>query len=407
MSGAWAWVGVSTVGLALSLLVTWWLHRERSFGCALTPGGRPPANAPLIAVIVPARNEARNIRRCVEALLAQDYPNYAVYVVDDCSTDATPAILAELAAREARLTVIQASPLPPGWAGKPHALVLGVRAAGAAAGWYCFVDADTFARPGLLTAAYATAQAHGAALFSVFTRQALGTFWERTVMPLVFSALAVGFPPSKVNDPARPEAIANGQFILIERGAYAAVGGHAALRGSVTEDKDLAEAVKRSGRRLLIADGRALVETRMYTSLPELWEGWTKNIYLGLQGRLGLLLFGAGVALSGALALPGWLLAGALWAALGGGLPAALVLAEALLAALVIVAVRARVSALFEIPPSYALTLPLGALVFAAMMATSALRGLSGRGVRWKGRVYGGPAGSEPGDADRPTLPEP
>ena len=397
-AAAWAWVGLSTVGLAVSLWVTWWLHRERAFGYTLTPGATSPADAPRIAVIVPARNEARNIRRCVEALLAQDYPNYAVYVIDDRSTDATPAILAELAARDPRLVVIQAPPLPAGWAGKPHALVQGVRAAGAAAGWYCFVDADTFAQPGLLTAAYTAAQSHGAALFSLFTRQALGTFWERTVMPLVFSALAVGFPPSKVNDPARPEAIANGQFILIERGAYEAVGGHTALRGSITEDKDLAERVKRSGRRLLIADGRALVETRMYTSLPEMWEGWTKNIYLGLQGRFGLLLFGALVALSGALALPGWLLAGGLWLALGGGLPALIVLAEALLAALVIVAVRARVSVLFEIPAIYALTLPLGALIFAAMMATSALRGLSGRGVRWKGRLYGGPAGSEKGE---------
>ena len=395
----WFWIGLSTFCLLSSLLVTWWLHRERAFGLAVTPamaalGGR----GPFIAVIVPARNEARNIRRCVEALLAQTYPNYAVYVVDDRSTDGTGAILAELAARDPRLTVIHAQPLPAGWAGKPHALVQGVKAAGPRAAWYCFIDADTFAQPTLLAASYAAAQAHSVALLSLFTRQALGTFWEKTVMPLVFSALAVGFPPSKVNDPTRPEAIANGQFILIERGAYEAVGGHAALYNSITEDKDLAERIKRGGRRLVLADGRALVETRMYTSLAEMWEGWTKNIYLGLQGRLGLLLFGALVALTGALALPAWLLAGALWLAQGGGLPAAIVLAEALLAWMMLTLVRARVSVLFEIAPWYALTLPLGALIFAAMMATSALRGLSGRGVRWKGRLYNGPAGSEKGE---------
>lgn len=400
----WFWIGLSTCFLISSLLVTWWLHHERTFGLALTPGmAALGGNGPFIAVIVPARNEARNIRRCVEALLAQTYPNYGVYVVDDRSTDGTGAILAELAARDPRLTVIQAQPLPAGWAGKPHALVQGVkaagtRAAGARAAWYCFVDADTFAQPELLAASFGAAQVHGAALFSLFTRQALGTFWEKTVMPLVFSALAVGFPPRQVNDPARPEAIANGQFILIERGAYEAVGGHAALYNSITEDKDLAERVKRGGHRLVLADGRALVETRMYTSLAEMWEGWTKNIYLGLQGRMGLLLFGALVALTGALALPAWLLAGALWLAQGGGLPAAVVLAEALLAWLVLTLVRARVSVLFEIAPWYALTLPLGALIFAAMMATSALRGLSGRGVRWKGRLYNGPAGSEKGE---------
>lgn len=395
----WFWVGLSTVFLISSLVVTWWLHHEREFGLALTPPRAPlPADSPFIAVIVPARNEARNIRRCVAALLAQTYPNYAVYVVDDRSTDGTSAILAELAARDPRLTVIHAAPLPAGWAGKPHALVQGVRAAGAQPAWYCFVDADTFAQPELLAASYAAAQTHGAALFSVFTRQALGTFWEKVVMPLVFSALAVGFPPRQVNDPARPEAIANGQYILIARAAYEAVGGHAALYNSITEDKGLAERIKRGGHRLVLADGRALVETRMYTSLAELWEGWTKNIYLGLQGRMGLLLFGAAVALTGALALPGWLLAGALWLALGGGWPAAVVLGQALLAALVLLLVRARVSVLFEIAPGYALTLPLGALIFAGMMATSALRGLSGRGVRWKGRLYHGPAGSEKGE---------
>ncbi len=395
----WLWITLSTLGLVSSLAVTWWMHRGRQFGLTVTPGQTAPAgDRPFIAVIAPARNEARNIRRCVEGLLAQDYANFAVYVVDDRSTDATPAILAELAARDPRLTVVRAAPLPPGWAGKPHALVEGVQAAGERAAWYCFVDADTFAEPALLSASYAAAQVHGAALFSLFTRQELGTFWEKVVMPLVFSALAVGFPPERVNDPARPEAVANGQYILIERGAYEAVGGHTALRGSITEDKDLAELIKRSGRRLVLADGRALVHTRMYTSLAELWEGWTKNIYLGLQGRLGLLLFGALTALTGALALPGWLLAGALWLALGGGLPAAIVLAEALLAWLVLTVVRARVSQLLGISPWYAITLPLGALIFAAMMLTSAARGVSGRGVRWKGRLYGGPAGSEPGE---------
>jgi hypothetical protein len=175
------------------------------------------------------------------------------------------------------------------------------------------------------------------------------------------------------------------------------VGGHAALTNSITEDKDLAERIKRGGRRLVLADGRALVETRMYTSLPEMWEGWTREHLPGLQGRMGLAVRGAGSA-HGALALPAWLLAGALWLAQGGGLPAAVVLAEALLAWLVLTLVRARVSVLFEIAPWYAVTLPLGALIFAAMMATSALRGLSGRGVRWKGRLYNGPAGSEKGE---------
>jgi chlorobactene glucosyltransferase len=384
------WLLLSTAALAFSLALTWWLHRHHRFGLEVTPSASAlGGDGPLISVIVPARNEARNIRRCVEGLLAQSYPKAEVIVVDDRSTDATPALLAELAAAHARLRLVAGEPLPPGWAGKPHALVQGVAAASARAEWYCFVDADTFARPALLAAAYAAAQAHGADLLSLFTFQELGTFWEKVVMPIVFSALAVGFPPQRVNDPARREAIANGQFILVRRGPYEAVGGHAALFNSIIEDKALAENVKRAGYNLLLADGRRLASTRMYTSLAELWQGWTKNIYLGLQGRRGLMLLGAVTALAGALALPAWLLAGLAWLALGGGLWAGGVVLQALLAWAYVIAARAEVAQALGISRLYALTLPLGALLFAGMMLESTLRGLTGRGVAWKGRVYG------------------
>jgi chlorobactene glucosyltransferase len=300
--------------------------------------------------------------------------------------------------------VVGGEPLPPGWAGKPHALVQGVRAADPRAAWLCFVDADTFAQPDLLAGAYAAAEVHQADMFSLFTRQALGTFWEKVVMPLVFSALAVGFPPERVNDPARPEAVANGQFILIRRAAYEAVGGHAALFNSITEDKDLAERVKRAGLRLLLADGRAVAETRMYTSLPELWEGWTKNIYLGLQGRLGLLLFGALTTLTGALVLPGWLLAGLLWWAAGGAPWAGLVTLEAVVAWAALLAARAQVSRELGLSPLYAFTLPLGALLLAGMMLASTWNGVSGRGVRWKGRTYPSAAAGDAEDREAPEA---
>jgi glycosyltransferase involved in cell wall biosynthesis len=401
------WIILSSLALIGSLTLTWWLHRFHRFGLRVTPGMAALAgNGPLIAVIVPARNEARNIRRCVEGLLAQRYPNLIVIVVDDGSTDDTPQVLAELASRPnppapfpwregggigpgghpPKLRVVRGEPLPPGWAGKPHALMQGVRAAPPESAWYCFVDADTFAEPNLIGAAYAAALAHGADMLSLFTYQELSSFWERVIMPLVFSALAVGFPPDRVNDPARREAVANGQFIFIRRAAYEAVGGHAALRGSIVEDKVLAENVKRAGLRLILADGRTLARTRMYTGLAEVWQGWTKNIYLGLDGRLPLLIIGIITTLAGALFLPGWLIAGAAWLAAGGGLPAVIVTAQAALTWLAVALVRTEVSHELGISRWYALTLPLGAAIFAAMMLTSALRGR--RGVRWKGRTY-------------------
>lgn len=381
------WLALSTLGVVAGSVLTWWLHRVRGLGIQVRPGAAAAGGGgPLISVIVPARNEARNIERCVTALLAQTYQNYEVIVVDDRSTDDTGQILARLASADPRLRLVPGQPLPPGWAGKPHALAQGVAAARGE--WLCFVDADTYARPEALAATYATAQAYQADLFSILTGQKLGTFWEKVVMPVVLSGLAFGFPPERVNDPRRPEAVANGQYLLIRRKVYDAVGGHTALRASLVEDKDLAEAVKHAGYRLVLADGQELAETRMYTSLGEVWEGWTKNMFLGLQGRPWLLALGAVASLAGALALPAWPLAGLIWLARGGGWPALGVSVEAAAVWGLVLYARALVAQGLKISPWYALSLPLGAGIFAAMMLTSTLRVVTGKGVVWKGRTY-------------------
>ena len=381
------WLVISTLGLAAGAVLTWWLHRFQGLGIQVRPGAAAGGGGgPLISIIVPARNEARNIERCLSALLAQTYRNFEVIVVDDGSTDGTGEILSRLAAGQPRLRVLAGEPLPAGWAGKPHALSQGVAAARGE--WLLFVDADTFTRPPALAATYATAQAYQADLFSILTGQKLGTFWEKVVMPVVLSGLAFGFPPERVNDPKRPDAVANGQFILIRRKVYDAVGGHSALRASLVEDKALAEAVKHAGYRLVLADGQELAETRMYTSLGELWEGWTKNMFLGLQGRPWLLALGALTSLAGALALPAWLLAGLIWLARGGGPAAVVVVAEAAAVWALVLYARARVSLSLKISPWYALSLPLGAGIFAAIMITSTVRVMSGKGVVWKGRTY-------------------
>jgi chlorobactene glucosyltransferase len=347
----------------------------------------PPEPTELISVIVPARDEARNIRRCVQALLAQTYPNYEIIVVDDRSSDETPAILAALQQEHpGRLQVVSGGDLPPGWAGKPHALHLGVQQARGE--WLCFVDADTFAGTELLAAAFISAQTQQADLFTLLTDQELGSFWEKVILPLVFTALSFGFPAEQVNDPDRPEAIANGQFILIRRSVYAAVGGHAAVRDRIAEDKALAEQVKRGGYRLIVADGRRVASTRMYTRFAEIWEGWTKNIFLGMRDRLGLLLFGAFVGLVAALLLPVWLLGGLYWFLSTGATGAELVAFQALALWAYLIYWRVRASLAFKISPFYAFTLPLGALIFTAMMFTSAYKVLSGQGVTWKDRTY-------------------
>ncbi len=378
---------LSTAGAILALALIRWIHSRVDIEPVVAPQTLPAsAPAPLISILVPARNEARNIHRCVTSLLAQSYPRFELIVIDDHSDDETGAILAEIAAQHPRLRVIQGKPLPPGWAGKPHALHQGAQAARGE--WLCFVDADTFAHPDLIASAYLAAREHRADLLTLLTDQELGSFWEKVVLPLVFIGLSFGFPVACVNDPDCPAAIANGQFILIRRPVYQAIGGHAAVRQRIDEDKALAEATKGAGYRLILADGRQVARTRMYTSLAEMWEGWTKNIYLGLQDRLWLLGFGATMALAGALALPLWLLAGASWLVGGGGSPALAVTTEAALVWAYLLFWRVQGARSMRIHPAYALTLPLGAAVFAAMMFASTWKVLSGRGVTWKGRVY-------------------
>jgi chlorobactene glucosyltransferase len=378
---------VSSIGLLVGLGITYWLHSQYHLDIIARPVPPPEGEAPLVSVVVPARNEARNIRRCIQGLLAQDYPDLEVIVVDDRSTDETGHILAEIkAAGIHNLHILQGKDLPPDWAGKPHALAQGV--VPARGQWLCFVDADTFGAPGLITAVMAQAQEHQADLFTILTQQELGSFWEKVILPLVFTALSVGFSPRRVNDPRYPDAIANGQFILIRRAVYEALGGHEAIRNEIVEDKALAQRVKSGGYRLLVGDGRLVARTRMYTRFAEIWEGWTKNIYLGMRDRLGLLLFGALVGLVGALVLPGWLVGGVLVFQNTAHPLAAVIAGQALILWMALIYARARASRGFGISAWYAFSLPLGAAVFTAMMFASAFKVISGRGVTWKGRRY-------------------
>jgi chlorobactene glucosyltransferase len=380
----------STLLFFAALIIIVWIHNQYYLDIVVRPSP-PPAisKAPLISICIPARNEAHNIRKCVVAALGQDYPKIEVIVLDDRSTDATLTQLKEIASQDSRLIPISGSDLPEGWAGKPHALF---QASAVARGeWLCFVDADTFLNPEAISSCYAKAIETKADLFTVMTRQILGSFWEKVVMPLVMTALSVGFSPRKVNDPSRRDAIANGQFIMIKRAVYDAIGGHESVKDQITEDKAISERVKWNGHRLVVADGMQVLSTRMYTSLPSMWEGWTKNIYLGLRDHPSMLLlgaFGALLALTVALFLPIWPVLGLLLYSKTGDVLALIIIAQALLVFAILIMMRARVARIMKISAWYAWTTPLGAGVFAAMMLTSAWKVISGTGVTWKGRLY-------------------
>lgn len=230
--------------------------------------------SPAVSVIVPARNEEACLAACLESLAAQQGIAFETIVVDDGSTDRTREIAQSFAA----VRVISAGEPPAGSSGKCNAAFAGAREARAP--WLLFTDADTVHKPGSLARCVAEAEQHGAALLSLSPEQEVRGFWEQAVMPVIFAELACTYRPAEVCDPASPAAAANGQYLLIRRGAYDAVGGHRAVAYTLLEDVALARAAKRAGYPIRFRFGGEAVRTRMYRSWRQLKEGWTKNLAL-------------------------------------------------------------------------------------------------------------------------------
>ena len=229
---------------------------------------------PAVSVIVPARNEEACLGACLQSLVTQADVKFEIIVVDDGSTDRTR----EIASSFAQVRVASAGALSEGWSGKNNAMAAGARQARGE--WLLFTDADTVHLPGSLAGSVREAGERGAALLSYSPQQEVHGFLEKVVMPVIFGELALAYRPSKVSDPASPVAAANGQYLLISRAAYDAVGGHAAVASSLLEDVALARMVKASGRRIFFRYGGDVVRTRMYRSFSQLCEGWSKNLAL-------------------------------------------------------------------------------------------------------------------------------
>ncbi|MFZ0707559.1 MAG: glycosyltransferase [Candidatus Korobacteraceae bacterium] len=235
-----------------------------------------------VSVIVPARDEEANLANCLQSLVEQQGVSCDVIVVDDHSSDRTREI-----AQSFPVQVIEADPLPAGWSGKCNACWSGAKVA--TGKWLLFTDADTRHSPTSIASGLREAEEHGAALLSFSPKQEVHSLAERALMPVIFAELAVTFRPREVSDPASPVAAANGQYLLIRRDAYDAVGGHAAVAQATLDDVELARKVKSAGYRLQfrVSD---VVSTRMYRSFPQMWEGWTKNLVLLFPNARGLAL---------------------------------------------------------------------------------------------------------------------
>jgi len=229
-----------------------------------------------ITAILPARDEEATIEAAVRSLAAQA-EIAEIRVVNDHSTDRTGEILSRLAAELPRLRVLEAPPLPAGWVGKNHAAWFGSQ--GAATDWLLFTDADVRHLPGSAAHALANGELREGALVSYSPAQHLETWWERAMIPFVFGRLAARYPYEQVNRSDSPLAAANGQYLLIRRETYQAIGGHRAVSDSVLEDVAIARRAKSAGIPLHFLPGPGIAETRMYRNFGAMWEGWTKNLY--------------------------------------------------------------------------------------------------------------------------------
>jgi chlorobactene glucosyltransferase len=260
------------------------LRRQLVFLTPASPRLEGNENLPSVSILVPARNEAGTIAECLQSLLALDYPTLEIIVIDDRSTDATADIVRELAQKDRRIRLQHIHELPPGWTGKTHALHQGVQHATGA--WLLFVDADTAHHPANLRVMLHYTLAEQAALVSLLPALDSQSFWEKVVQPLAGVVLMLFFHLPRVNSDHHPHsAFANGQYILVRRSAYEQSGGHAAVRTHFVEDINLGRRLKRAGGRLRIVIASELTKVRMYTSLADIQQGWSRIYYAAVNHR--------------------------------------------------------------------------------------------------------------------------
>lgn len=370
---------VSVVNLA-SVLATF--HQ-------LDPAQKPPAT-PLVSILVPARNESRNIIGCVESLLAQDYPNFELLVLDDNSEDDTARKIEACGLAEDHVTrrLLRGMPLPAGWIGKAWACH---QLAAAARGEYLiFTDADTVHAPASVSSAMAFAQKTGADLVSPWPRQITRSWGEKLILPLLYVLVGTNYAHALLmylqKNPAlarrlspsflRVLGAANGQYLVFKKSAYERIGGHAAIRDHLVEDLALGRAVAArtgEGMRVINCDGMRILTCRMYRSFGEVWEGFTKNMRPAFETSLGAFLL-CGVTQASCFLLPFILVFFPLQRSF------ALIEIALVVFIRVVLAVRFRtswLSVLFH---------PLGHFLGMAIGVNSWRR--AGRGVTWKERTY-------------------
>jgi glycosyltransferase involved in cell wall biosynthesis len=397
----WLWFGVAggLVG-SISAIGIWWKAVRLSLERApkLRTIAALPDPLPSISVIIPAYNEALNIQGCIQAVLQNELPpetTLQVIVADDESTDQTAALARTIAAIDPRVQVLTVPPRPTTaiWRGKNWACAQAVEQA--TGEYWLFIDADVRLTPRAIATALTEAQTHQADLLSLAPEVVLGCLSEWLVQPLMLSMIAIGNQFDAVNDPDRPDkAFAAGPFMLFRRSGYQAIGGHAAIAADPVEDMALAKRIKQSGLKLRYMLSLGVTQVRMYQNFAALWEGWTKNYYLGANRDVGAVLYSV-MAVFFVFVMP-WV--GLLAVAIGrlngyadrpllhGGLGFWLVTLLSLIALIWQYQMRASTAQLLDQPLRYWALSWLGGGILMAIAIVSMIKTETGWGWTWRGR---------------------
>jgi glycosyltransferase involved in cell wall biosynthesis len=342
----------------------------------------PQAN-PSISVLIPARDEAHGIEAAVASILASTGVNLEVIVMDDHSTDGTGAIVAALSERDDRVRLELAPTLPRGWNGKQHTCFALAHAA--KHNLFCFIDADVRVEPEALARMAAFLGSTESSLVSGFPRQVTGTWLEWLLLPLIHFVL-LGFLPidrmRKSTDPAF--AAGCGQFLMVERAAYFATGGHAEIKATMHDGLLLPRLFRQHGLRTDLADLTHLARCRMYRNATQVWSGLAKNATEGIAAPVRILPISLLLALG--QIVPFFLLA----ALIDGARPKPEVVVFIVTAAVSAWLPRALAAFRFRQDWRGALLHPLGVAVLLAIQWYAFMRKLFGGTVSWKSRAYAG-----------------
>ncbi len=363
------------------------LHRHLAEAKQISPvlADRDQPDLPSVSVVIPAYNEAENIQDCVNAVLnSSDYERLEVWVVDDQSSDETLAIVQAI--QDPRLKVLAGEPRPAGegWVGKNWACAQVTPLT--SGDFLLFIDADVQIKRGAIETAVAVAQREQADLLTFWMTIVCGGWGEWLAQPIIASLFAAGYSFAEVCDPNSERAFAVGPFMLFRRSAYEQIGGHRSVAREVVEDVQLGRRIKQHGLKLWYGLGHDMADVRMYRSIGALWEGWTKNWYIGSNRNLNAILYTAFVTLL-IFTVP-WLgLTIALVNIFGSFNGWDLSLVILALSAIVLQYDLRRLTQKFSnIPPDYWWLSGIGGVLVSAIAIASIIKTETGWGWTWRGR---------------------